>query len=109
MLIRQIFEGERHLVRDNLFLASFLLDGIAPALPGDNNINVHFTIDYKNDLIVTASDRFSGVTNGITIPACERRLGTKTTQMVMRVLCARTQSSRVRASEGGQGREQDRE
>ena len=79
----QVFEGERHLTRDNMLLDRFLLDGIGPSLPGDNNIRVDFTIDLHNDLIVTVSDHFSGVTKGVNIPAAARRRGAVTTQMVL--------------------------
>lgn len=58
----QVFEGERYLTRDNQLLGRFLLDGIRPSMPGDNNIRVSFTIDLHNDLHVTATDLFSGVT-----------------------------------------------
>ena len=57
----QVFEGERYLTRENQLLGRFLLDGIGPSVPGDNNIRVSFTIDLHNDLNVTATDLFSGV------------------------------------------------
>ena len=59
-VVVQVFEGERHLTRDNQLLARFLLDGIAPCRPGDNNLHVAFTIDLHNDLNVTATDLLSG-------------------------------------------------
>ena len=57
----QVFEGERYLTRENQLLGRFLLAGIGPSMPGDNNIRVSFTIDLHNDLNVTATDLFSGV------------------------------------------------
>ncbi|UYV72713.1 HSPA9 [Cordylochernes scorpioides] len=55
-----IFQGERELVTDNIFLGEFILSGIPPAPRGVPQIEVIFDIDANGIVSVSARDKDSG-------------------------------------------------
>ncbi|KAG8830210.1 ATPase with role in protein import into the ER [Serendipita sp. 399] len=63
----QVFEGERPLTKDNNMLGSFELTGIPLAPRGVPQIEVTFEIDANGILKVSALEKGSGGTKGITI------------------------------------------
>lgn len=63
----EIFEGERTLTKDNNLLGVFELKNIPPAPRGVPKIDVTFDVDTNGILSVTAQDRSTGNTEGITI------------------------------------------
>ncbi|XP_026325714.1 heat shock protein 68-like [Hyposmocoma kahamanoa] len=63
----EIFEGERTLTKDNNLLGVFELKDIPPAPRGVPKIDVTFDVDANGILSVTAQDRSTGNTEGITI------------------------------------------
>lgn len=58
-LLIQVFEGERAMTRDNIFLGSFLLEGITPRPKGIPEIDVMFVIDGDCIISVYARERSS--------------------------------------------------
>ena len=56
----RVFEGEREFTKDNNFLGTFDLTGIAPAPRGVPQIEVSFNIDNNGILEVTAVDKANG-------------------------------------------------
>lgn len=63
----EIFEGERTLTKDNNLLGVFELNNIPPAPRGVPKIDVTFDVDANGILSVTAQDRSTGNSEGITI------------------------------------------
>ncbi|XP_073304953.1 heat shock cognate 70 kDa protein-like [Primulina huaijiensis] len=62
-----LYEGERPRASDNILLGRFVLSGISPAPSGVPDLKVCFDIDVNGILNVTAEDKATGSTNGITI------------------------------------------
>ncbi|KAJ7048244.1 heat shock protein 70 [Mycena amicta] len=63
----QIFEGERARTKDNNLLGRFELSGIPPAPRGVPQVEVTFNIDANSILNVSALDKTTGKSSGITI------------------------------------------
>lgn len=63
----QVLQGERPLAADNKQIASFNLDGIAPARRGIPQIEVTFDIDANGILNVYAKDKATGKEQHVTI------------------------------------------
>merc|ERR1711871_130401 len=63
----QVYQGERHMARDNKLLGQFRLEGIDPAPRGVPQIEVKFDIDANGILTVTAKDKKNGQEKNITI------------------------------------------
>ncbi|MDD7384729.1 MAG: molecular chaperone DnaK [Actinomycetaceae bacterium] len=63
----QVFQGEREFTRDNKKLATFDLDGIAPAPRGIPQIEVTFDIDANGIVHVSARDKGTGKEQSITV------------------------------------------
>jgi L1 cell adhesion molecule like protein len=63
----QVSEGERPMTKDNHQLGKFNLDGIPPAPRGVPQIEVTFDIDSNGILNVSAADKSTGKSKGITI------------------------------------------
>lgn len=70
----KVFEGERHLTKDNHELGTFNLEGIPPARRGEPQIEVSFDIDSNGILNVSAEDKKTGNKNKITISNDQGRL-----------------------------------
>jgi L1 cell adhesion molecule like protein len=70
----QVFEGERPMTKDNHKLGTFNLDGIPPAPRGVPQIEVTFDIDSNGILNVSAADKSTGKSKGITITNDKGRL-----------------------------------
>jgi molecular chaperone DnaK len=64
-----VTQGERPMSADNKTLGKFILDGIPPAPRGMPQVEVTFDIDANGILKVLASDKATGRTQHITIPA----------------------------------------
>lgn len=62
-----VFEGERHMAKDNHFLGEFILTGIPPAPRGMSKFDCSFEIDDSGILIVHAIERTTGSRNQIVI------------------------------------------
>ncbi|XP_075976366.1 heat shock protein 68-like [Anticarsia gemmatalis] len=73
----QIYEGERAMTRDNNLLGTFNLSGIPPAPRGVPQIEVTFDVDANGILNVSAQDRSTGRSEGITISNDKGRLSKK--------------------------------
>ncbi len=73
----QVFEGERHLTKDNNKLGTFQLDGIPPAPRGVPQIEVSFDIDANGIMNIEACDKGSGKKEAITITNEKGRLSTE--------------------------------
>ncbi|GER52144.1 heat shock 70 kDa protein [Striga asiatica] len=69
-----VYEGERARSTDNNLLGRFILKGIPPAPRHVQNVDVCFKIDANGILSVSAKERSTGRTNGITITNEEGRL-----------------------------------
>ncbi|MEM3372924.1 MAG: molecular chaperone DnaK [Candidatus Anstonellales archaeon] len=65
----KVYQGERPIARDNIFLGSFVLDGIPPAPRGVPKIEVTFDIDSNGILHVSAKDLATGKEQKIRITA----------------------------------------
>lgn len=63
----QVLQGERPMAADNKEIASFNLDGIAPARRGVPQIEVTFDIDANGILSVSAVDKATGKEQHITV------------------------------------------
>jgi molecular chaperone DnaK len=68
----EVSQGERPMADDNVKLGSFLLTGIPPAPRGVPQIEVSFDIDANGILNVSAKDKASGRSQGITISASNK-------------------------------------
>ncbi len=68
----EVYQGERPMAEDNVKLGSFLLTGIPPAPRGVPQIEVSFDIDANGILNVSAKDKASGRSQGITISASNK-------------------------------------
>ncbi len=64
-----VVQGEREMASDNKTLATFILDGIAPAPRSVPQIEVSFDIDANGILHVSASDKATGKKQEVTITA----------------------------------------
>ena len=64
-----VAQGEREFVRDNKVLGQFNLEGIAPAMRGQPQIEITLDIDANGILKVSAKDKSTGKENKITIKA----------------------------------------
>lgn len=62
-----IYEGERHMAKDNYQLGKFFLNGIPPAPRGSPEIVVSCRVDSDGILAVSASENSSGNSNNIVI------------------------------------------
>ena len=91
----QVLEGERAMIKDSNLLGKFHLDGLPPAPRGVPQIEVNSDIDANGILYVSAQDKFTGMSNQITITNEEGSLsqsdidrmvpeGQKSTEMRMR-------------------------
>lgn len=67
MVLIQVYEGERHLTKDNRLLGTFQLSGIPPAPRGVPQIEVTFDLDANGLLNVTALDKGRGNKQNLTI------------------------------------------
>ena len=67
VFLKQVFEGERAMTKDNHLLGKFELSGIPPAPRGVPQIDVTFDIDANGILNVSAVDKSTGKENKITI------------------------------------------
>lgn len=63
----KVFQGERKMAADNLFLGEFSLTGISPAPRGVPQVEVKFDIDANCVLLVSAKDLSSGRQHAISI------------------------------------------
>jgi molecular chaperone DnaK (HSP70) len=70
----QVYEGERHLTKDNNLLGKFELAGIPPAPRGVPQVEVIFEIDANGIVKVSASDKTTGRSSRITITNDKGRL-----------------------------------
>ncbi|EKM76243.1 hypothetical protein AGABI1DRAFT_115984 [Agaricus bisporus var. burnettii JB137-S8] len=70
----QVFEGERSLTKDNNLLGKFELNGIPPAPRGVPQIEVTFEMDANGIMKVSAADKGTGKSEGITIKNEKGRL-----------------------------------
>merc|ERR1739843_50376 len=70
----QVYEGERAMTKDNIFLGKFDLNGIPPAPRGVPQIEVSFEVDANGILQVSAEDKGTGKAEKITITAEKGRL-----------------------------------
>lgn len=70
----QVYEGERAMTKDNVFLGKFDLNGIPPAPRGVPQIEVTFEVDANGILQVSAEDKGTGKAEKITITAETGRL-----------------------------------
>ena len=73
VLVR-IFEGERALAKDNHFLGSLELTGLPPSSAGVAEIVVTAEIDMNGLLLVTVTERVSGISQSISIGPDHGRL-----------------------------------
>jgi len=69
-----VLQGESSRVDDNSSLGEFILQGITLAAKGESLVEVQFDYDVNGIVKVTARDRSTGVTKGITIRASKSRL-----------------------------------
>lgn len=65
----KVYQGERPMAADNVFLGSFVLSGIPPAPRGVPQIEVTFDIDVNGILHVSAKDKATGKEQKIVITA----------------------------------------
>jgi heat shock protein 5 len=70
----QVYEGERAMIKDNLYRGKIDLKGILPGPRGVPQIEVTFDIDVNGILHVTAEDKGSGTIKSITITPEKGRL-----------------------------------
>ena len=63
----KVAQGERELFKYNKILGEFKLDGIAPAMRGQPQIEVTFDIDANGIMNISAKDKSTGKENKITI------------------------------------------
>lgn len=69
-----IYEGERKLVKDNLFLGSFELTGLEPMPRGYAKISVIFKIDSSGIIEITAEDMRDGNANYVKVMSNKNNL-----------------------------------
>ncbi|KAK5162884.1 ATPase with role in protein import into the ER [Saxophila tyrrhenica] len=74
VVLIQVFEGERSMTKDNNLLGKFELSGIPPAPRGQPQIEVTFELDANGVLKVSAGDKGTGKSDGITITNDKGRL-----------------------------------
>ena len=63
----KVYQGERFLAKDNIYLGEFVLGGILPAGAGIPKIEVTFDIDENGILTVYAKDLITKITNKVSI------------------------------------------
>jgi len=80
----QVFQGERAMTKDNVFLGKFELTGIPPAPRGVPKIEVTFEIDVNGILTVEADDTSGGSKERITITADKGRLSQEEIERMLR-------------------------
>lgn len=80
----QVYEGERAMTRHNNLLGKFELTGIPPAPRGVPQIEVTFDIDANGILHVSARDKTTGQTKGITITNDKGRLSKEEIEKMVR-------------------------
>merc|ERR1712095_68448 len=80
----QVFEGERHMTKDNHLLGKFDLTGIPPAPRGVPQIEVTFEIDANGILQVSAEDKGTGNKEKITITNDQNRLTPEDIEQMVR-------------------------
>ena len=73
-VMKQVFEGERAMTKDNNELGNFKLEGIAPAPRGVPQIEVAFDVDANGIMNIEAKDKGTGKTQNITIKNDKGRL-----------------------------------
>jgi molecular chaperone DnaK len=78
----KIVQGERAKASDNKLLGTFILDGIPPAPRGIPQIEVSFKIDANGILNVTAKDKATNKSQGITITASTQLTESEIDKMV---------------------------
>ena len=69
-----VLQGENMRANENASLGEFVLQGISPAGAGESLVEVMFDYDVNGIVKVTARDRATGVSKGITIKASKARL-----------------------------------
>jgi molecular chaperone DnaK len=69
-----VLQGESLRAHENASLGEFVLQGITSAMAGESLVEVTFDYDVNGIVKVTARDRQTGVTKGITIKASKARL-----------------------------------
>ena len=69
-----VYQGERNLVKKNLFLGTFIMDGIEPALKRIPEVEVTFEINSDSILIVTAKNLNTKHQDSLTITNHTNRL-----------------------------------
>jgi heat shock 70kDa protein 1/2/6/8 len=69
----EVYEGERTRASDNNLLGSFYLSNL-PAAPSGHPFDVYFSIDENGILTVSATEKFTGNMNEITITNYKERL-----------------------------------
>jgi len=69
----QVYQGERSMTKDNIFLGNFELGGIPPAPRGQPQIQVTFEVSADGILSVTAKELGTGKVETITITADKGR------------------------------------
>lgn len=69
-----VLQGENLRSQENASLGEFVLQGITSAMAGESLVEVMFDYDVNGIVKVTARDRQTGVTKGITIKASKARL-----------------------------------
>tara|TARA_Y100000389_G_scaffold197561_2_gene232389 strand:- start:1745 stop:3085 length:1341 start_codon:yes stop_codon:yes gene_type:complete len=70
----QVFEGERHLTRDNNKLGEFTLQGIPPMPRGVPQIEITYDLDANGILNVSALEKSTGKSEAITVENDKGRL-----------------------------------
>jgi len=70
----QVYEGERSMTKDNNHLGQFELNEIPPAPRGVPQIEVSFEVDANGIMKISATDRGTGKSNGVTITNDKGRL-----------------------------------
>jgi L1 cell adhesion molecule like protein len=80
----QVFEGERTLTRDNHLLGRFDLGGIPPARRGVPQIEVSFDVDADGILKVSAVEKATNKSHGITITNEKGRLSQEEIEKMVR-------------------------
>lgn len=63
----RVFQGDSERVADNEFLGEFEVGDIPPAPAGEVSVTVRFVVDVNGVLSVSAADRASGASDGLTL------------------------------------------
>jgi L1 cell adhesion molecule like protein len=70
----EVYEGERSRIADNRLLGSFTVAGLPPLSRGACQVEITFQLDNDGILRVSATEKLSGRTEGITITRDQSRL-----------------------------------